>query len=434
MSSAHLSTAAVDPYQWRESVLSTRSLSYLSTADALGSPGLPHSTPPPRTSSTNLARPPVRRETMTDDSDYSLEMLGGSRNRELDDIPELPDSVANSALFTLPRDIRDRVYIFCLMADNGVPLEWPTSFKAYILQPQLLRTCKIIYDEAAPLLYTLNNMTFHHPSDANMFVRAISAPSLSRHISNLSLHIRAQDTRLWMPYLSSKDINRSLRSDFPALRELGIRFRSNKWQHALTPEANMKLWSEDSRLDEIIDSLRHVLSPDGTHEPKNAEEFEAYISNRPDEFPLDPSDPSYKKQWLDIHKARAAFTANREATPTIRVLCACRVHSTHFTALTTGNPAPNPQPAAAAGNAQQAPLSMVVDPSASPPAPVQEGEPFRGFTPVDLRGGMKKLHDPDLGSANVARTPYADRNGVLLSLEIHCLDPKRDNTAEQRTV
>ena len=369
---------------------------------------------------------------MTDDSEYGLEMA--NRDTELMDIPELPESVVESPLFTLPREIRNRIYDYCLTAQSGLPMEWPSLWKSYHLQPQLLRTCRIIYNEAAPLLYTLNNMTFHHPSDANMFVRAISSPVLAKHTANLSLHIKAQDTRLWMPYLTSKDINRSVKADFPNLRELSIRFRSNKWQHGLPPEANMKIWHEDSRLDEIIDSLRHVFLPDGPQEPENEREFETYVSNNPSAFPLDPSDPSYKKQWLAIHKARADFSRKQEATPTIKVVCACRVHATHFTTLTTSPIPPPLAPDLSQANNGTGVIQQTPIPPAEPPLPVREGDPFRGFTPIDLRAGIKKLHDPDLGSATVARTPFADKHGILLSLEIHCLDPKRDNATEQRTV
>jgi hypothetical protein len=367
---------------------------------------------------------------MTDESDYGIEMA--NHDPELRDIPELPDSVAESRLFKLPREIRDRIYGFCLTAECGVPVEWPTQWKMYGLQPQLFRTCRIIYEEAAPLLYTLNNMTFHHPSDANMFVRAISSQDFSRDISSLSLHIKAQDTRLWMPYLTSRDPNRSLKADFPSLRSLSIRFRSNKWSHTIPPEANLKIWSEDSRLDEIIDGLRHVFLPDGPQAPKNEREFETYISNHTSTFPLDPSDPGFKKQWLAIHKARSEFVRKQEAVPIIRVTCACRVHSTHFAALTAPPSLPGPDLSQAnngTGVIQQTSL-----PPLDLPPPTREGQPFRGFTPADLRGDLRRLHDPDLGSATVAQTAFADKDGILISLEIHCLDPKRDNAAEQRTV
>lgn len=431
MSSTHLSSIPHDPYEWRESVLSTRSLSYLSTADAMSSPSF--AVLQNRAMSGSHTRAPTRKSSvMTDDSEHGLEM-GGMKDRELNDIPELPDSVAESPLFVLPREIRDRIYNFCLIAQNGWAVEWPTVWNAYALQPQLLRTCKIIHNEAAPLLYTLNKMTFHHPSDANMFVRAITNPMLSRHVASLSLHIKAQDTRLWMPYLTSRDPSRSLKADFPHLRDLSIRFRSNKWQHSLSPEANMKIWSEDSRLDEIIDGLRHVFLPDGPQEPKTESEFETHISNHPGAFPLDPDDPSYEKQWLNIHSARNAFANRQDAPPNIRVVCACRVHSTHFISLTTPTTS-TPLPDLAQPNNGTGVIQQTTDQPPAPRIPVVEGEPFRGFTAVDLQAGVKKLHDDELGSANVARTPFADKFGIFLSLEIHCLDPKRDNAAEQRLV
>ena len=424
---AHLTNPQIDPYQWRESVLSTRSISYVSTADAMaGSPGLPPSGGMTHGRS-NLARAPTRKNTMTD-SDCGLEM-GGTGERELNDIPELPDSVAESLLFTLPREIRDRVYQFCLTAKDNRQVEWPTLRKAFGLQAQLLRTCKIIYNEAAPLLYTLNTMTFHHPSDANMFVRAATCPNLSRHVAYLSLHIRAQDTRLWMPYLTSKDSHRSLQADFPALRDLNIRFRSNKWQHGLSPDHNMKLWSDDSRLDEVVDGLRHVFLHTNPSDPKTTQEFETYVSNHPDAFPLDPDDPQFKKQWLDIHAARSAFAAKKAATPTIKVVCACRVHVTHFQHLT--GEGPPVVPPIAANALQNLPQPRPRSPR-EPPTAVKEGESFRGFSALDLQHGTRKLHDPDLGSANVARTPFADKDGVLLALEIHCLDPKRTDVVEQQ--
>lgn len=425
MSNSHLPINALESHQWRESVLSTRSISYVSTADLTGSPGLPP--PGGMTHGRSISRTPALHNNTMTESDPGLEM-GGTRERELNDIPELPESVAESLLFTLPREIRDRIYQFCLAAKDNRQVEWPVLKRAFGLQPQLVRTCKIIYDEAAPLLYTLNTMTFHHPSDSNMFVRAASSPHLARHISYVSLHIRVQDTRLWMPYLTSKDTKRSLKADFPNLRDLNIRFRSNKWQHGLSPDHNMRLWSEDSRLDEVVDGLRHVYLHTNPRDPKTQQEFETDVSNHADSFSLDPSDPQYKKQWLDIHNARAALAAKTAATPTIKVVCACRVHVTHFNALTgEGPPVVPPIAPGALG------LPRPRTPPEQPPTPVQEGEPFRGFSALDLRHGTRKLHDPDLGSANVVRTPFADKEGILLALEIHCLDPKRGDEGRTGT-
>jgi len=431
MSNPHTSAMPMDPYEWRESVLSTRSLSYLSTVDALGSPGLgPHS----RNASYSFMRNAVtRRNTMTsaDGSAYGdeLEMARTSKkDGGLNDIPELPESVAESALFTLPREIRDRIYGFCLQAEGGLTVEWPAVPGVqvhYNMQPQLLRLCWIVYEEAAPLLYSVNSLTFHHPSDANMLVRALSSPTHSRYITTISLHLKAQDTRLWMPYLTSTDGARSLKADFSNLRELNIRFRSNKWNHALSPDENITLCSKDSRLNEIVDGLRHIFlpakrapSPSGlATKPLNEmteQDFMAFVDrHRPGE------DMAFKRQLLELHKAHVpAAAAQQTPPPTIRVVCACRVHSAHFNQVTHQDPTPvvPPIPPHALG------------PQAAPPqsAPVQEGQPFVGFTAVDFKAmGVKNLHDPDLGSAKVARTPFADLKGILIALEIHSLDPKR---------
>ncbi|KAI7564239.1 hypothetical protein KC346_g21572, partial [Hortaea werneckii] len=196
-------TAPVDPYEWRESVLSTRSLSYMSNADFFAS----------ASRSASLSHPSQRPRRDTQTSDGSDLVMGNTHddgqhntlNSNPSSIPQLPASVAGSLLFTLPREIRDRIYTFCLAADNGTPVEWPLAPGAKnlcSLQPQLLRTCKTIHDESAPLLYSLNHLVFHHPSDANMFVRALASPPLARRFTTVvSLHIKATDTRLWMPYL-----------------------------------------------------------------------------------------------------------------------------------------------------------------------------------------------------------------------------------------
>ncbi|KAK4631242.1 hypothetical protein CLAFUW4_03492 [Fulvia fulva] len=405
--SHHLPTS--DAQEWRESVLSTRSLSYISNAGT------------PRPANPHYYRAPTRQSTLNSTSEYSededLEMAGTQPEPQapaLNDRPELPDSVANSLLFELPREIRDRIYSLCLMSREALPVEWPRPRDAhtrYNLQPQLLRACRIIHDESAALLYTLNNMTFHHPSDANMFVKAIaSSPMYGQQITNLSLHIKAQDMRIWMPYITSTDESRSLKADFPNLKELGVRFRSNKWAHQHTPDSNLKTWHEDSRLDEVIDGLRHVFMPESLPEPISERDFQEYMAQNPTAFQEAGDNYPLRKRLLELQKARAKVPKHRHDAPVIRVCCACRVHTSHFTALT------EPQLTDAAAGEEL-----------PPPVPVREGEEFSGFTAVDLQNGVKRLHDPDLGSANVARTPYANNNGILIALEIHCLDPKKDS-------
>lgn len=327
------------------------------------------------------------------------------------EVDHLPPSVARSPLYELPREIRERIYSFCLSSRDSLPVEWPRPSQwriqnPYGLQPQLLRTCRIVRDEAAPLLYTLNNLTFHHPSDANIFVRAFASPIYAQQITNLSLHIKAQDMRSWMPYITSRDPTRSLMADFPCLRELGVRFRSAKWNQRETPLNNLKTWFDDSRLDEAIDGLCYVFFPP-----------QADVNDRSENQQL-PSGLELGTARGGRARARTTQAPNaqleraRPAPPIIRVCCACRVHPTQFTALTV-----SPDPAAS---------QTVPEESAQQVVPVRENETFRGFTPIDLQNGVKKLFDAELGSANVSRTPYTWRKGVLLALEIHCIDPKKD--------
>jgi hypothetical protein len=336
-------------------------------------------------------------------------------------IADLPDSVAHSLLFELPREIRDRIYSFCLTSRDNLPIEWPSLWRPYGLQPQLLRTCKIIHDEAGPLLYSLNAQMFHHPSDANVFVRAFTSPALGKNITRLKLHIRAQDMRLWMPYVTSTVASRSVKADFPALKDLEVRYRSNRWQHHHSVESNLKVWSDDSRLDEIINGLRHVFL--GIKTNTESQRFWEFSARLPlpgvlgqEELPLGHEDFPDERQLHDAVPRNTGPYVRRHDEPLLRVTCACRVHAAHFAELT--NPPPPTDETQSTSEDPQA--------STAPPTPVREGEVFRGFTAVDLRHDVKRLYDQEAGSANVAQTPYADKRGVLLSLEIHCLDPKRD--------
>lgn len=442
--------APTDPYTWRESVLSTRTLSYISQADALGSPGghpsnSPFNTHSRNASATHMSRAPTRQSTMDDGSEYDLEM---ARTRRLEDISELPDSVARSRLFSLPREIRDRIYLFCLTARAGECVEWPNTPDARPLHmaPQLLRTCKLIYAEATSVLYTSNRLSFAHPSDANMFVRAIASPIGT--ITFLNLHFKAQDNRLWMPYLTSTDRTRSLKADFPSLKELVVRYKSNKWQHALPVEANLRHWAEDTRLEEMIKGLGHVFYPVDTTElpastPATQEDFQRYLEANSDTFPTEEA--SFKQRLLQLHRAQQAFASARQpaSPPAIRVICACRISHNHFAALTSSNSSPQAQAHPAHGNGAQgnagppttaagmlpgmAALQGIFASAPSPtPQPVQSGDEFRGFSPADLRGKVKIVADSSIEGwgavARVARTVFAKKGKVGLALEIFSVE------------
>jgi len=256
------------------------------------------------------------------------------------------------------------------------------------------------------MLYTWNRLVFHHPSDANMFVHACTEQQLAQKISNLGLTIRAQDTRLWMPYIMSRDRHRSLEADFPSLRELHVRFRSAEWRQDLSPENNMRLWSEDSLLHEVVDGIRNIYIPSVPRKRKNS-----------------------RKEEISVDEGRL------RSKPTIKVTCACRVNSAHFDTLTSPLPDPDTEGAHlpdlsltdnGTGVIQQTP--PMLGEATTSPIPIHDGEPFRGFNPIDLQTNpVKTIDEPKFGLAHVAHTPFADKNGILLSLEIHVLEPRKDN-------
>jgi len=358
--------------------------------------------------------------TFDSESDYSAEM-DGDQDQEVINTSELPISVASSPFFTLPREIRDRIYTLCLTSHNHRQVEWPTQHRSDGLQPQLLCLCRIIHNETLPLLYAHNTFAFYHASDANMFVRAIASPTQSRHIANLTLNIKAHDLRLWMAYITSRDAHRSLKADFQDLRELNVRYRSVRWQHSLPLESNLKIWAEDSRLDEVIDAIRPVFlgskrstSRGRSGEGPSSTAASAAASSRQ---PFNPSDANY---LLDARRMPGrVLPSTKQPSPTIRVTCICRVHSTHYNALTNpAHPAPPVRDLTRPGNGTGV-IQQQSDDVFAPPTPVRGGEPFRGFTTVDFQGA-------GFTSAGVARTVFADREGVGLALEIQCADPRRE--------
>ena len=444
-----------------ESVLSTRSLSYISNggsahyqADNSNAPGNNNNAPRPRRrvlvdehgnteqyyqvmqymrdrGMRTTLRPQRRRGEQWNDTDSDMEDSPDIKEEEMDEEQQeesLPTSVANSLLFSLPREIRDRIYGLCLHSRDSLPIEWPRldRHNPYNIQPQLLRLCKIIHEESAPLLYTLNNLTFHHPSDSNVFVRALCDTTYGKRITGLSLHVKATDIRMWMAYLTSTDPNRSLRNDFPALRELGLRYRSSRWNARDTPEANLKNWVDDPRLDELIDGVRGVYRPywcTPAEENLRAEEelelsgFDPHNIFPEPEFSTAKETQAARERYFELQHARLERARQRDNSPTIRICCACRVHPSHFQALTDPSVL-----------LQSGPTNGML-PDLPPVERVVEGQIFpekRGFTPIDLQRDVKKLYDPELGSANVSRTPYVMRKGVLLALEIHSVDSRRE--------
>lgn len=418
MSQSQLFTTPVQPYN-HESVLSRQPLPYssLSEPSSSGASAAHH------TAHRSLPQPSHLQNNIDSGSDYSSTMEE-DQDRDSTNTSELPTSVASSLFFTLPREIRDRIYALCLTSHNNRQVDWPTQHCSDGLQPQILGLCRIIHDETLPLLYALNTFAFNHASDANMFVRAIASQTQSRHIANLTLNIKAHDLRLWMAYITSRDAHRSLKADFQNLRELGVRYKSVRWQHSLPPESNLKIWAEDSRLDEVIDGIRAAFLGNRNNNrstsrgrPGEGVSSAAPVASSLSREQLGPSDANY---LLDARRMPSRLPpAATQPPPTIRVTCICRVHSTHYNALTNPvHPAPPVRDLTRPGNGTGV-IQQQSDDVFAPPTPVREGEPFRGFTAVDFQGA-------GFVSAGVARTVFADREGVGLALEIQCADSRRE--------
>lgn len=258
------SPAPTDAYQWRESVLSTRSLSYMSTADALEGSG-PQS--PRLNRNSSCFNTPVRRNTLMSISSlgegaYDSDTDGGLEIAQRDrvQIPAftLPASIADSPLFRLPLELRQLIYSYALCSTSP-EIPWPAQRQTITITAPLLRTCKAIYGESAEVLYTLNNLSFAHPSDCNMFRHALASP-YAELLPHFTLRIRAQDTRLWTSYFNSNAAARSLARDFPSLRELTIRFKGVRYQVQFSEEQNALTWLKDPKLQEIILSVRKCIT------------------------------------------------------------------------------------------------------------------------------------------------------------------------------
>ncbi|KAL6156986.1 hypothetical protein ACJBU6_04563 [Exserohilum turcicum] len=129
-----------------------------------------------------------------------------------------------SLLLSLPRELRDRIYAYALV--SKAPFWWPgTSPQSPPTDRRnagvaLLRTSKRVYNEAVDILYAHNKFLFTHPSDCNIF-RVVAAPA-SLNITSLYFRIKEKDLKLWTAYLGSKHDDRSLKSDFPKLKNLWV--------------------------------------------------------------------------------------------------------------------------------------------------------------------------------------------------------------------
>ncbi|KAI9660652.1 MAG: hypothetical protein M1821_010004 [Bathelium mastoideum] len=260
-----------------ESVLSTRSMSYLSTNDALTTPS--QETPPV---------PPLH----------------------MDGVKGASDHHDPSPLFRLPRELRDRIYTYALTSTQ--PFIWPCEHSNHGLNPALLAVSKTLYREAAPILYAANKFMFSHPSDANMFVHIMDEHYAST-ITNICLRVRDRDLRLWTAYLGSTTPYRSLRADLPRLRMLWIFFRSTAWNHLSDPAENFRNWQLEPKLRDLCMSL----------EDRTDAEVRVICCHRVNRAHFEQLRQEYAKELVVDPEgdARSAFFKIREANVALELSC-----------------------------------------------------------------------------------------------------------------
>ncbi|KAF2641984.1 hypothetical protein P280DRAFT_548588 [Massarina eburnea CBS 473.64] len=125
-------------------------------------------------------------------------------------------------LMALPRELRDRIYVFALV--SPFVFWWPSpSSPVHDVALGLVSVSRQVHEEATPILYTHNRFLFTHPSDCNIF-RFISSP-FSANLTSVYFRIREKDVKLWKTYLGSKQGERSMKADLPKLKTLWIFLR-----------------------------------------------------------------------------------------------------------------------------------------------------------------------------------------------------------------
>ncbi|KAE9982775.1 hypothetical protein EG328_010639 [Venturia inaequalis] len=178
----------------------------------------------------------------------------------LHNIPDKQAPPTKPELFTLPRELRERIYTYALSTSHTIP--WPSLNLRTHLSPQLLRTCKMIYAEAAPVLYSQNRFQFTHPSDANMFLYSHNPHLIRQNVKKVCLVIKDhRDVRnLWTFWLSSTMATRSLATDYPNLTNLDVRLRSDLIR-TLNGDLidRYKRWLGDRALRDIDGALKETV-------------------------------------------------------------------------------------------------------------------------------------------------------------------------------
>ncbi|KAF4550608.1 Hypothetical protein D9617_16g013960 [Elsinoe fawcettii] len=221
------------PPTFRESVLSTRQLSYTST--------------------TEPTTPASRKSTLTAIPDADIEMTLSSPSSTY---APSPSPTPSSPLFRLPQELRAQIWTY-LLSSHPLGINFPSAHLDRALSPQILRLSRPIAAEALPILYGGNRFIFSHPSDGNVFAHCVAdARAVRGFVSELILRVKNSDAKLWTGYFNTNDETRSLVRDFPGVKKVTVRFRGPRYAGHMTAEENAMAWLREKTLLEVVMSVR----------------------------------------------------------------------------------------------------------------------------------------------------------------------------------
>jgi hypothetical protein len=235
--------------------------------------------------------------------------------------PDKTTPITKPHFFSLPRELREKIYAYALSTPHIIP--WPSATLRTRLSPQLLQTCRTIYHEATPLLYSLNGFQFHHPSDANMFLFNYNPEIIRANVKRIHLLIKDREVRnLWTFWLGSTMPGRSLGGDYPNLTRLDIRLRSS-FLHALNGDLvdRYQRWQGDRALRDVCLHLEQRAPPECqisivAHTRLASADIRTLVENFPDDLgrvrQLDRS-VVFRSEWQAIHRSSVALEI--EAVP-----------------------------------------------------------------------------------------------------------------------
>jgi hypothetical protein len=148
--------------------------------------------------------------------------------------------MASLNLLGLPREIRDKILKNCLVIGIAFPYHDKAyrTFKPPYAASQILRVCRLLYEEALPILWGTNIICFHDLSD------------LKRFLSFSSVDVQTMIHHIWIRRQFGLGSNISMLGILPNLRSLHI-FDDRTTLSQSTSYANRRLFPSKTFIQQI---------------------------------------------------------------------------------------------------------------------------------------------------------------------------------------